>query len=164
MKSWNLSHKSIEIVPTIETLLGEKHAEAILTPSNRITTVQTVQFGENGDYTTSYGSIPLDVRRDPIANDFMVRILKLVRLYGLLFIDGIYFKTAENEENVAELEGRCKYIRMFGANGKAVIHPSQIEIVNKIFSLNSEEIKNVELIKKYERHLANTLSYPNSAN
>jgi len=143
----------IEIVPTIETLIGEKNAEEILTSSRRIT---TLQFGENGDYTASYGSIfPLDVIKDPVANDFLIKILKLAKLYNLLFIDGIYFKTAENEEDIKELERRCKYIKLLGGNGKGVIHPSQIPIVNEIFSLDTRDLEEKKkLIEKYERHLS----------
>lgn len=144
--------KPFEIVPTIETLKGEENAKSILKSSKRIT---TVQFGENGDYEASYGSlIPFDARKDPLSNDFLVRILKLTRLYNLLFIDGVYFKKAENKKDKKELEERCKYIKMLGGAGKAVIHPSQISIVNKIFSLDQKIIEeNERKIKEYESYL-----------
>lgn len=141
----------IEIIPTIETLKGEQNAEEILTSSTRIT---TVQFGENGDYTASYGStFPLNVMDDPIANNFMIKILKLTKMYEILFIDGVYFKKAESEKNKKELEERCKYIKRLGANGKAVIHPSQIPIVNKIFGQELYEDWRKKIREKYERHL-----------
>jgi len=58
------------------------------------------------------------------------------RSYGLALIDGV-FNDIENEKGFAN---ECRQGRAFGFDGKTLIHPSQIDVCNEIFSPSSEEV------------------------
>jgi citrate lyase subunit beta/citryl-CoA lyase len=58
------------------------------------------------------------------------------RAYGLTLIDGVY-------NDISDLEGfevECAQGLSLGFEGKTLIHPSQIEICNRIFAPSEDEI------------------------
>ncbi|MBU2533391.1 MAG: CoA ester lyase [Alphaproteobacteria bacterium] len=58
------------------------------------------------------------------------------RAYGIDVLDGVY-------NNFKDLEGlarECAHGRMLGMDGKTLIHPTQIEAANKVFSPAGEEV------------------------
>ena len=64
------------------------------------------------------------------------RIAAAAHAYGLQPIDGPYAALAD-EEGLRESAGRA---RLLGFQGKWVIHPDQIEIVNEVFSPSEDEL------------------------
>jgi citrate lyase subunit beta/citryl-CoA lyase len=59
------------------------------------------------------------------------------RAHGLAIIDGVY-------NDIADADGfraTCRQARAFGFDGKTLIHPSQIETCNGIFSPSSAEVE-----------------------
>jgi citrate lyase subunit beta/citryl-CoA lyase len=64
------------------------------------------------------------------------RILLAARAAGIAAFDGVY-NGLTDDEGLAE---ECRHGRAFGFDGKTVIHPSQIETVNRIFGPSGEEI------------------------
>jgi (3S)-malyl-CoA thioesterase len=64
------------------------------------------------------------------------RILLAARAAGVAAFDGVYNGLAD-DEGLAE---ECRHGRAFGFDGKSVIHPSQIETVNRLFGPTGEEI------------------------
>lgn len=64
------------------------------------------------------------------------RIVLSARAAGIAAFDGVYNRL-ESDEGLA-LE--CAEGRAFGFDGKSVIHPSQIETVNRVFSPSSAEL------------------------
>ncbi len=58
------------------------------------------------------------------------------RAYGLDIIDGVY---NDFKDDVGFRE-ECEYGRTLGMDGKTLIHPSQIDPCNEIFSPSQEEI------------------------
>lgn len=64
------------------------------------------------------------------------RIVLAARAAGIPAFDGVYNGLEADDRLVAE----CEDGRAWGFDGKSVIHPSQIETVNRIFSPTEEEI------------------------
>jgi citrate lyase subunit beta/citryl-CoA lyase len=60
----------------------------------------------------------------------LVKLLVAARVNGLLAIDGPYAAFADLEG----LERSARRTAVLGFDGKWVIHPTQIEIVNRVFS------------------------------
>ena len=58
------------------------------------------------------------------------------RVYGLNAIDAVFNDLADE----AGFEDECAQGRAFGFDGKTLIHPSQIEAANRIFSPSAEEV------------------------
>jgi (3S)-malyl-CoA thioesterase len=64
------------------------------------------------------------------------RIVLAARAAGVAVFDGVYNQLEADAGLVAE----CEQGRAWGFDGKSVIHPSQIETVNRIFSPTAEEL------------------------
>ncbi|MGH6993680.1 MAG: HpcH/HpaI aldolase/citrate lyase family protein, partial [Caulobacteraceae bacterium] len=58
------------------------------------------------------------------------------RAYGLAVLDGVHNAI----DDLAALEAACRQGVEFGFDGKTLIHPSHIEICNRVFSPQPEEI------------------------
>jgi citrate lyase subunit beta/citryl-CoA lyase len=58
------------------------------------------------------------------------------RAYGLDIIDGVY----NDFKDEAGFREECEYGRTLGMDGKTLIHPSQIDPCNEIFSPSEEEV------------------------
>lgn len=72
----------------------------------------------------------------------MSQILYSARIAGIDAIDSPYF----NIKNEKGLEEHTLQAMRMGYDGKAVIHPGQIEIVNRVFSPAPEEIQRAQRI------------------
>lgn len=64
------------------------------------------------------------------------RIVLAARAADVAVFDGVYNRL----EADAGLEAECRQGRAWGFDGKAVIHPSQIETTNRLFSPSAEEL------------------------
>lgn len=64
------------------------------------------------------------------------RIVLAARAAGIAAFDGVYNALADDDGLAAEAEEG----RAYGFDGKSVIHPSQIDTVNRIFSPTDEEL------------------------
>ncbi|HWA01357.1 MAG TPA: CoA ester lyase [Caulobacterales bacterium] len=58
------------------------------------------------------------------------------RAYGLIAIDGVFNDIADAEG----LEAECKQGFAFGFDGKTLIHPSQIDVCNRVFAPSEQEV------------------------
>nr|BAL57966.1 citryl-CoA lyase [uncultured prokaryote] len=77
----------------------------------------------------------------------MNHILIVARATGCIAIDAPYFNFRDEEG----LRNECIQARSLGFDGKSVIHPSQIPIVNEIFSPTKEEIEfSLKVIEAFE--------------
>lgn len=56
---------------------------------------------------------------------------------GLAVLDGVF----NNFNDAARLEFEAEQARQFGFDGKTLIHPKQIDVVNKVFSPNEAELE-----------------------
>ena len=146
-------HGRIGLELQIETALGLANVEAIAQASRR---AEAICFGA-GDFaastrarTTVIGGISQDygiladrdasgARAYTLADQWhyaLTRVVVACRAYGLRPIDGPYSDFKDPEGFVAA----ARRAAVLGFEGKMVIHPSQIEVANRIFSPTDEEI------------------------
>lgn len=64
------------------------------------------------------------------------------RTHGLAVIDGVYNEIADT----AGFEAVCRQGRALGFDGKTLIHPSQVEICNRVFAPSPEEVARARAI------------------
>lgn len=73
---------------------------------------------------------------------------------GLQAIDIVFFDL----NDLASLEEECRFGRQLGYTGKMVIHPRQLEVVNRAFSPTPEEIARAQrILQAAHEHAANGL-------
>jgi citrate lyase subunit beta/citryl-CoA lyase len=129
-----LKHGSIGIGPSLESAKGVWFAYEILSASPRVI-LASAGTAQDGDlqadlgYTwTAEGNEVLYIRS---------RVLLAARAAGVEHvIDGTY----ANVRDPKGLEISCEAARKLGYRGKAVIHPNQIETVNRIFTPTAREL------------------------
>ncbi|NQW70635.1 MAG: CoA ester lyase [Betaproteobacteria bacterium] len=109
-----------------------------------------------GDFAASMGMQVLNIGENPVnypGDDayhyVLLTILTAARANGLLAIDGP-FSDLQNEPG---LKLRSQLSASLGYDGKWVIHPSQIEIVNSIFTPTKEVFeKSSKIIAQFESY------------
>ncbi len=127
---WNLAPGTVKIQCILETPEGVEQAFTIAGLSSR---VEALSFGAE-DYCTAMGimrtgpAFALDYARSRIANAAAAR--------GIMAIDTVW----ANYRDYEGLEAEALRSRQLGFRGKSVIHPDQIEPVNRIYSPSEEEI------------------------
>src|SRR3954453_6194247 len=85
--------------------------------------------------------------REPMRPWLMICVAA-ARAYGLDVIDGVY----NDLDDADGLALECAAARDMGFDGKSVIHPSQIEAANAVFSPSAEEIAQARaIIAAFER-------------
>jgi malyl-CoA/(S)-citramalyl-CoA lyase len=145
--------KRIGIELLIESALGMQNVEAIAAASTRI---ESLHFG-SGDFAASSGARTLSiggpspgyrVLADPDESGAriaywsdmwhypMARIVVAARAHGLRPIDGPFadFRDVDGFKSAATRSA------VLGCDGKWVIHPSQVELANTIYTPSDEEI------------------------
>lgn len=79
--------------------------------------------------------------REPL-KPWLAQMVATARAHGLLAIDGVFNRFADAEGFAAE----CAQGRLYGFDGKSLIHPSQIEGANAAFAPSEAEIANARAI------------------
>jgi citrate lyase subunit beta/citryl-CoA lyase len=64
------------------------------------------------------------------------------RIQGLSILDGVF----NGLDDAQGLEAECRQGRVFGFDGKTLIHPNQIETCNRVFSPTAEQIAWAEAV------------------
>jgi citrate lyase subunit beta/citryl-CoA lyase len=80
-------------------------------------------------------AIPPGAGRAGLAHSLQ-RIVLAARAHGIAAFDGVYNRL-DDEAGLAE---QCREGRAFGFDGKSLIHPSQIEVANRLFGPSDEEL------------------------
>jgi len=116
---------------TLETALGVINAYEIANSSKRI---EAVSFGAE-DFTLDIGA----TRTIEGCELFYSRskILLCAKAAGVLAMDTVFSDLSDEEGLVRD----SKNSKMLGFDGKYVIHPKQVAIVNKVFTPSDEEIE-----------------------
>lgn len=128
-KREDLSPGSIGLMALIETPWGIVNVDAIAFASLRM---NGLLFGA-ADYTReTRGKITPD--RFELYYP-MIRILLAARVAGIDAIDTPCFNIKDQEG----LERHARQAKDMGYDGKAIIHPSQVEVVNRVFTPTVEE-------------------------
>ena len=136
--------RRIGIEAQIENASGFANVEAIAKASHRL---ETLIFGP-GDYAASTGIPMLSIG----AHDFqypghiwhavLVRIVAAANAAGLQAIDGPYgaYKDMEHFKQSANMA------RMLGFDGKWAVHPTQIDVLNQVFSPTEDDVARAKRI------------------
>lgn len=129
----------IGIEAQIEDAKGLIACEQIATASKRM---ETLIFGP-GDYSaaigipiTTIGGTPEGYPGDHL-NYLYSRLVVAARAAGIQAIDGPYANFKDEEG----LRSRARIARALGLDGKWTIHPSQIAVVNEVFSPSEREFE-----------------------
>jgi citrate lyase subunit beta / citryl-CoA lyase len=73
---------------------------------------------------------------------WFAQIVAAAHAYGIDVIDGVL----NDFSDAAQLEAECRQARDLGMDGKSLIHPSQIEPANRLFSPSAEELEEARAI------------------
>jgi citrate lyase subunit beta/citryl-CoA lyase len=85
--------------------------------------------------------------RRPLELSLMFCLLA-ARAAGRTILDGVY----NDVRDAAGLEAECVAARQFGFDGKTLIHPSQIELCNTVFSPSEDELEHARrVIEAFEQ-------------
>ena len=125
-----LAPESIGLMAMVETVLGVVNIDAIASASSRM---NGLIFGA-ADYTRETRGKISPGR--PELYYPMIRILLASRVAGIDAIDTPYFDIKDTEG----LKRHTQQARDMGYDGKTIIHPSQIDVVNGIFTPSMEEV------------------------
>ncbi|WP_441346878.1 HpcH/HpaI aldolase/citrate lyase family protein [Rhodococcus sp. SGAir0479] len=142
----------IGIEPQIENAIGLTNIDAIATASPR---VQTLVFGP-ADFMASINMRTLVVGEQPQGYDrgdayhhILMTILMAARAHDLQAIDGPYLQIRD----VDAFRRSAQRTAALGFDGKWVLHPTQIDAANEVFSPRQEDFDQAELIlDAYEFH------------
>ncbi|MGH7330988.1 MAG: HpcH/HpaI aldolase/citrate lyase family protein, partial [Polyangiaceae bacterium] len=127
----SLTPGSVDLIPIVETAKGAENMREIACTTPR---VKRICFG-SGDYTNDTGTAwTLD---NPLTLHYRAQLVNVSRACGIEPpIDTVWPHLEDEAGFVAE----CAQGRALGYQGKMVIHPKQLEIVNRAFSPTPEEI------------------------
>ncbi len=125
-----------ELWCNIESAMGAVHAREIACSSPRVV---ALALGAE-DYSASMGAI----RSKSGIEIFYARmqVLEACRLAGISAQDAVFSDFSDREGLAEDL----KMTRGLGFDGKTVIHPSQIDMVNAAFTPTAKEIRNAQRI------------------
>ncbi|MBF8188573.1 CoA ester lyase [Nonomuraea sp. K274] len=141
----------IGIEAQIENARGLVNADAIAGSSKRL---ETLVFGP-ADFMASINMRTLVVGEQPPGYEegdayhyILMRLLMAARMHDLQVIDGPYLQ-------IKDIEGYRRVAMRsaaLGFDGKWVLHPSQIEAANEVFSPSQEDYDHAELILEAYDH------------
>ncbi|MUH43494.1 MAG: CoA ester lyase [Actinobacteria bacterium] len=139
-----LKSQSIGIELQIEDARGLTYVDAIAAASPR---TQALHFGP-GDFqasmampSVSLGQLNPDYPGD-ILHHVYGRLLVCARAHDLQVLDGPYLAI----KDLDGLSAAAKRVAAMGFDGKWVLHPDQIALVNQVFSPSQEQYDRAELI------------------
>ncbi len=112
----------------IETPLAVVHLDAIAGAGGRL---KGLMLGVN-DLATGLGTGPSD-DREPL-KPWLAATVAVARAHGLLAIDGVYNRI----DDTVGLHAQCAQGRLYGFDGKSLIHPSQIEAAHGAFGVSED--------------------------
>ncbi len=115
------------VLAMIETARGVLAAEAIAP-------LTAALVAGTNDLAADLG-IPAGAGRSGLAHSLQ-RIVLAARAHGIAAFDGVHNKL-DDEAGLAE---QCREGRAFGFDGKSLIHPSQIDIANRLFGPSDDEL------------------------
>ena len=122
----------------IETPAGVQSADRLAA----LDAVDCLVFGSN-DLTKELKAVLEPLERQPLLYA-MGRTILAARAADKLVIDGVYMDLTTDGE--PGLESTSKQGRELGFDGKSLIHPKQLDIVNKAYSPSMEEINTARKI------------------
>ncbi|MCK6257353.1 CoA ester lyase [Fictibacillus sp. KIGAM418] len=143
----NMDSNQIKIVPIIESALGLHHAFEIASASPRVI---RMAFGSMDFALDIQAELTKSGMELLYARSHLVIASKAAGIEAP--IDTVYVDIKDSDGLLKE----TTLIKQLGFQGKLIIHPDQIELVNQVFAPTKEEIEEAErLVKAFERSLVN---------
>lgn len=128
-KKYQIKPNHVKLIPIIESARGVENAFAIADSNDRVI---MVAFGAE-DYSASLGTTQTE-SEDEL--DYARRtIVNAAKSAGKQAADSVY----SNIDNTEGLRNSVRRVKAMGFDGKAIVHPSQIEIVHNVFKPSIEE-------------------------
>ena len=132
----------LELMINIQTPLGVLNAQEIC---GACTTLKVIVIGNN----TLANRMQVNIKKTSgvIAN-YLSQVALAARAYGKVVIDGPYYNISDE----FSCEGSTRLAFELGFDGKALIHPIQIEYINDIFTPKKEDVeKSIRMLDAYEQ-------------
>lgn len=130
-----LAENRLSVMPLIETCLGLRNTYELCRSTPRVAGV-ALASAEQGDFMVDLGgrwtpqSLALAYPRGKMVVD--------ARAAGIQWIvDGVFM----NLKDLDALRSECLLARELGCTGKMAIHPTQVDIMHRVFSPTAEEIE-----------------------
>lgn len=139
-KDRGLETGSLKIIPLVETAKGVVNVYEIASASERVV---AVGFGA-GDYYRDLGRSVASL--SPEQTELLYARSQTVvasRAAGVQAIDTVFFGLLTDKEGLAK---EARLALQLGFKGKALIHPAQIEVVNRTFTPSPEEAEEAKKI------------------
>ena len=131
-----LGDRPVELIPTIETLEGYFHRDDILAASARIT---AVAFGAE-DFCMESDIEKGDLRNNALLTKVLCDISLSAKKHGVQFIDCVFTQFG-TKAFLRAMRMEAEHTRDLGAEGKLLIHPSQVRIANSVYDIDQTEIE-----------------------
>ena len=132
-KENSIPNNFIKLIPSIESSLGVVNAYSIAKSDQRVSSLVFGIFDFLHD-------MKIDSNDVDVLTSYMYARAKVpvdARAAGVDSIDSIW----QNLDDVGGLEKDLNFGRKLGYTGKCVIHPSQIDLVHKVFSPTIQDIQ-----------------------
>lgn len=143
-KRQNFPIEGVKLMALIETPLGIINVDEIAMSTSRLT---GLLFGA-GDFTRETRGQITKERWELYYP--LIKIIVAARAVNIDAVDSPYFDVKDPEG----CEVNARQAKILGYDGKSAIHPSQVEVINKVFTPTPEEIerakKVIELYQKAE--------------
>ena len=123
---------TIRLWANIETCLGVLEARDIAAAALQVG-LDVLVFGQN-DLSRDLGRRPSRDRR--LLHTAMGLTVLAGRAAGLGLVDGVF----NDFTDLDAFEAECREGKAFGFDGKAVIHPAQIDLANQLFSPGEDDL------------------------
>jgi len=132
----------LELMITIESPLGVLNIQEICAAG---TSLRCVIIGSN----TLAQRLQINLKKNSKAIfNFMAQIVLAARAYGKIVIDGPHFDVSDE----FSCEASSKDAFYLGCDGKAALHPIQLEYINDIFTPKKQEVEDAkEMINAFEK-------------
>ncbi|MCK4817617.1 CoA ester lyase, partial [bacterium] len=141
-KRRNFPIEGVELMALIETPLGIINIDEIAVSTRRLT---GLLFGA-GDFTRETRG---QITRERWELYYpLIKIVVAARAANIDAVDSPYFDVKDSEG----CEVNARQAKILGYDGKSAIHPSQVEVINKVFTPTPEEIDRAKkVIEVYQR-------------
>ena len=133
-RRWGTQAGRLRVLPLVETCLGLRHTYDLASCSPRVCGV-SLASAEQGDFMVDLGG-----HWTPSSAALMYPRSQMVvdaRAAGLSWlVDGVFM----NLSDAQALEVECRLARELGFVAKMAIHPSQVEVMQRVFTPSQAEI------------------------
>ncbi|WP_458700395.1 aldolase/citrate lyase family protein [Sulfurospirillum sp. 1307] len=133
---------NLELMISVESPLGVLNIQSICSAGTKL---NVIMIGSN----TLAQRLQINLKKNSKAIfNYMSNIVLAARAYGKVVIDGPHFDV--NDEFSCEASSKDAFY--LGCDGKAAIHPIQLEYINDIFTPKKSEVEDAKgMIEAFER-------------